>query len=103
MLRMDGFDYLHATSPEQAVALWQANENSMYVAGGTDLLPNLKHRIFQPRHVIGIGGALPLVKRVASLTPASDSLQAVDLSLKVAAEMMASRKINRLPVVEAGR
>lgn len=59
MLRMDGFDYLHATSPEQAVALWQANENSMYVAGGTDLLPNLKHRIFQPRHVIGIGGALP--------------------------------------------
>lgn len=59
MLRLDGFDYLQAASPEEAVALWQQHPESMYVAGGTDLLPNLKHRIFQPRHVIGIGRALP--------------------------------------------
>ncbi len=59
MLRMDGFDYLHASTPEEAVALWQANPDSMYLAGGTDLLPNIKHRIFQPRHLIGIGQAMP--------------------------------------------
>ena len=31
----------------------------MYIAGGTDLLPNLKHRIFRPRHLIALGAALP--------------------------------------------
>ena len=59
MLRMDGFELHQATSPEEALALWSQHPESMYVAGGTDLLPNLKHRIFQPRHVIGIGRALP--------------------------------------------
>lgn len=59
MLRMDGFDYLPARSPEHAVALFQAHPNSSYVAGGTDLLPNLKHRIVKPRHLIGIGAILP--------------------------------------------
>ncbi len=59
MLRMDGFDYLHARTPEEAVALWHGHDDAMYVAGGTDLLPNLKHRIFRPRHLVGIGKALP--------------------------------------------
>jgi 4-hydroxybenzoyl-CoA reductase subunit beta len=58
MLRMDGFDYLHAATPEQAVALWHSHDDAMYVAGGTDLLPNLKHRIFQPRHLVGIAQCL---------------------------------------------
>ncbi|MEC8423726.1 MAG: FAD binding domain-containing protein, partial [Myxococcota bacterium] len=59
MLRMDGFDYLEATTPEEAVALWHGHAEAMYVAGGTDLLPNLKHRIFRPRHLVGIARALP--------------------------------------------
>jgi 4-hydroxybenzoyl-CoA reductase subunit beta len=59
MLRMDGFDYLHAATPEEAVALWHGHDDAMYVAGGTDLLPNLKHRIFQPKHLVGIASALP--------------------------------------------
>ena len=58
MLRMDGFDYLHAATPEEAVALWHSHDDAMYVAGGTDLLPNLKHRIFQPRHLVGIAACL---------------------------------------------
>ena len=48
-----------ARSPEEAVALWHGHDDAMYVAGGTDLLPNVKHRIFRPRHVVGLAGALP--------------------------------------------
>lgn len=58
MLRMDGFEVVAARSPEHAVELHASLPESVYVAGGTDLLPNLKHRILAPRHVIGIQGAL---------------------------------------------
>ena len=59
MLRMDGFDYQHASSPEAAVDLFHARPGSVYVAGGTDLLPNIKHRIIKAQHVIGLATALP--------------------------------------------
>jgi 4-hydroxybenzoyl-CoA reductase subunit beta len=64
MLRMDGFDYAHATSPEEAVRLFAAAEaqeggSVRYIAGGTDILPNLKHRIISPTLMIGIATALP--------------------------------------------
>lgn len=59
MLRMDGFEVLLARSVEHAVDLYASHEQSLYVAGGTDLLPNLKHRILAPKHLIGLGGALP--------------------------------------------
>ena len=49
------------------------------------------------RLLANVGGVLPLVNRVANLTPASDTLQAVDLSLKVAAEMLAFTQVNGLP------
>lgn len=28
----------------------------MYIAGGTDLVPNMKHRLFEPRHLIALRG-----------------------------------------------
>lgn len=59
MLRMDGFTFQAATSPEEAVRLWHATEGSAYIAGGTDILPNIKHRIEQPRQLIGLATALP--------------------------------------------
>ena len=59
MLRMDGFTYAQAQSPEDAVRQWAATPDAMYIAGGTDLLPNLKHRIFRPKALIGIADALP--------------------------------------------
>lgn len=59
MLRMDGFRYLSARTPDEAVALWHSHDDAQYVAGGTDLLPNVKHRIFSPKHVVGLMGALP--------------------------------------------
>jgi len=59
MLRMDGFTYHHASDPESAVALYRELKSPMYIAGGTDLLPNLKHRIIRPENLIGIARALP--------------------------------------------
>ncbi|MFZ5475431.1 MAG: FAD binding domain-containing protein [Myxococcota bacterium] len=52
MLRMDGFTYTRATSYAAAAAAW--GPDAMYVAGGTDLLPNLKHRIVRPKRLIGL-------------------------------------------------
>ena len=59
MLRMDGFDVRVARTPEEAVALWADSPAPHYIAGGTDLLPNLKHRILTAQTLIGLGGALP--------------------------------------------
>jgi hypothetical protein len=68
----------------RALSLSDAVNRSQKAAGGLRLLAN-------------IGGALPLVKRVADLTPTSETLQAADLSLKVAAEMLAFTQVNGLP------
>jgi hypothetical protein len=68
----------------RAMSLYDAVNRSQKAAGGLRVLAN-------------IGGALPLVKRMANLTPASETLQAVDLSLKVAAEMLAFTQVNGLP------
>jgi 4-hydroxybenzoyl-CoA reductase subunit beta len=32
----------------------QYAEEAMYVAGGTDLIPNMKHRLFEPTHLIAL-------------------------------------------------
>jgi hypothetical protein len=68
----------------RALSLYDAVNRSQKAAGGLRLLAN-------------VTGALPLVKRAANLTPPADTLQAVDLSLKVAAEMLAFTQVNGLP------
>lgn len=59
MLRMDGFDFQQARDPHEALHLWQSRPGARYIAGGTDLLPNVKHRIIHPSLLIGISNALP--------------------------------------------
>jgi len=71
MLRMPPFRYHHARSVEEAAARYvdlddgqpaagsRTGSRVMYLAGGTDLLPNIKQRLFQPAHVIGLGGLPP--------------------------------------------
>ncbi len=68
----------------RAMSLYDAVNRSQKAAGGLRLLAN-------------VGAVLPLVKRAANLTPTSETLQAVDLSLKVAAEMLAFTQVNGLP------
>ena len=53
MLRMDAFDVVVAESYAHARSLW--GPDAMYVAGGTDLLPNIKHGLFRPKRVIHLG------------------------------------------------
>ena len=56
---MDGFQTHCPSTPEEAVALYHSLEKPMYIAGGTDLLPNLKHRIVEPKNLVAIGRAVP--------------------------------------------
>lgn len=77
MLRMDGFDYQHARTAAEAVEHYHSHPGSAYIAGGTDLLPNLKHRIFSPTRLIGLGSALPQGWRVLEddASPTGQSLE----------------------------
>ncbi len=57
MIRLPDFDYYAPSTVEDAVAL-KADHGSaaMYVAGGTDLFPNMKRRQFEPKVLIGLRG-----------------------------------------------
>lgn len=59
MLRMQGFTVQVARSPEEAVALYAAAPDAAFIAGGTDLLPEIKLGLSQPRTLVAIGTALP--------------------------------------------
>lgn len=55
MLRLPPFTYHRPTTAEQAVAIAAAHgERAMYVAGGTDLWPNMKRRHQVPEHVVSL-------------------------------------------------
>ncbi len=56
MLRMQGFGYRHAGDWDEALRLWQDNPGAVYVAGGTDLLPNVKHGLLAPKVLVGLSG-----------------------------------------------
>jgi 4-hydroxybenzoyl-CoA reductase subunit beta len=58
MLRMDGFDFHPASSAKDAVRLYASLDAPMFIAGGTDLLPNIKHKIVRPANLIGLAGVL---------------------------------------------
>lgn len=57
MLTLPAFEYHAPSSVDEAVALLASHKGDVKViAGGTDLLPNMKHRLFTPRHVVGLKG-----------------------------------------------
>jgi 4-hydroxybenzoyl-CoA reductase subunit beta len=57
MLRLPPFEYLSPRSSDEAVQLFASHDGeAMYVAGGTDLFPNMKRRQMEPKYVIGLGG-----------------------------------------------
>lgn len=57
MLRLPQFDYLAPTTIAEAVNIMADHSPyAMYVAGGTDLYPNMKRRQQEPRVVIGLNG-----------------------------------------------
>ena len=57
MLRMPPFRYHRPTDVGRAVSLMgEYAGEAMYISGGTDLVPNLKHRLFEPSHLIALKG-----------------------------------------------
>jgi len=68
MLRMPPFEVHTPRTAAEAVQRKTELPGSLYVAGGTDLLPNLKHWLHTPPHLISLADCTELV----GVTPASD-------------------------------
>jgi 4-hydroxybenzoyl-CoA reductase subunit beta len=66
MLRLPSFTYLAPKTLTQALQ-WKkdAGPDGMYVAGGTDLYPNMKRRHQEPKVVISLAGVRALARRPA--------------------------------------
>lgn len=62
MLRLPPFTYHRPKTAAEAVRIASEHgKEAMYVAGGTDLLPNLKHRLHRPAHLVSLQGLDELV------------------------------------------
>lgn len=65
MLRLPEFVYHRPTSLESALALLGEHAGDVLpIAGGTDLMPNLKHRLASPAHLVSLR-SLPELKGIA--------------------------------------
>lgn len=61
MLRLPEFEYHRPDTIEEAARLLgEFGDGAMPVAGGTDLIPNLKHRLHEPRHLVSLRGIASL-------------------------------------------
>lgn len=57
VLRLPPFRYHRPRTLDEAVALLGEHAGeALPVAGGTDLIPNMKHRLFEPEHLVGLKG-----------------------------------------------
>ncbi len=56
MLRLPKFELASPRSVREAVELLTGTPGSLPIAGGTDLLPNLKHELFTPSLVVSLAG-----------------------------------------------
>lgn len=55
MLRLHEYRYHRPTSLGEALALLDEHgPSAMLIAGGTDLMPNMKHRLFTPAHLVAL-------------------------------------------------
>ncbi len=57
MLRLPPYRYHRPRSLDEAVdLLGEHRGDALPIAGGTDLVPNLKHRLFEPGHLVALKG-----------------------------------------------
>jgi len=68
MLRLPQFEMETPDSLSEAIALLEAHPGAMLVAGGTDLVPNMKHELFTPKVVVSLARVAELrgISRAAS-------------------------------------
>src|SRR4051812_23588328 len=113
MLTLPPFQLHSPKSVAEAVALLGAHgAKAKLIAGGTDLVPNMKHRLFTPEHVIGLsevselkslgerGGALVIGAMVTITDLARDErVQAIFPSLSKAAAQIAGPQLREMGTV----
>ncbi len=57
MLRLPAFEYHRPETVEEAARLLdEFGASAMLIAGGTDVIPNMKHRLHEPEHLVSIRG-----------------------------------------------
>ncbi|HVG44866.1 MAG TPA: FAD binding domain-containing protein [Longimicrobium sp.] len=56
MLRLHEYTYHRPSTLAEALGLIAGHEDALPIAGGTDLMPNMKHRLFTPRHLVALKG-----------------------------------------------
>jgi len=61
VLRLPPFSYHRPATLDEAVSLLGEHAGDVLpVAGGTDLIPNMKHRLFEPGHLVALRGIAEL-------------------------------------------
>lgn len=61
MLRLHEYAYHRPSTLDEAAAFLREHpDDAMPIAGGTDLMPNMKHRLFTPRHLVALKGIAEL-------------------------------------------
>lgn len=88
MLRLAPYAYHRPAAVAEAVDLLAAHGGAaMAIAGGTDLVPNLKHRLFTPAHLVSLRGIHELrgirVENRELVVGAGETLSAVARSPEV--------------------
>jgi len=111
MLRMPHFEVREPRSVEEAVALLASlGEKAVPIAGGTDLLPNLKHRLLEPKVLVSLarldalrgvtqetGGALVLgAMTTIDAVSASELVRARAPALALAAAQVSGPQLRRM-------
>ncbi|MDH5643845.1 MAG: FAD binding domain-containing protein [Gemmatimonadota bacterium] len=102
MLRLPTFEFLQPKTVEEAVLMKkEAGPDGMYVAGGTDLYPNMKRRQQEPQVVISLGGIEALNKITAAKNGTGATIGASVTLAQIAADE--SIKKDYPAVAEAAR
>ncbi len=60
MLRLHEYRYHRPRALAEALDLLHGRDDAMPIAGGTDLVPNMKHRLFTPNHLVALKGVAEL-------------------------------------------
>ena len=94
-MRLLGFDYLEPKTLRAAVnALASDAKGTVLLAGGTDLLVNMKHRLIQPKRVINL-------KKIPRLAYVSESKEGLKVGALTTLHDLASSSIvqEKIPVI----
>ena len=82
MLRLPPFEYLAPRTINEAVEMMTDNGwGAMLVAGGTDVYPGMKRRIFEPKKLVGLRNIEELKKFEAGPSPDGDVTIGAGLTL----------------------